>query len=244
MTWFHNRRIAGKLATAFLVVIGLGAAVSGVAIIRLAAVRTQVDGLTTQALPELASVAGLTDRVGEVRRQLLSYLAASSPDERDVTGRALDTESAALNTQLASFAGATTRADVQPLARELSTRWASYARAQDDVLKLARDPARTTELAVAQSSATPLFDQVRDTLGRLAARVSADGEDSSAQIRGLVSSVRLWVLGFALLAVLIGIAIALAVSRALVVPVRQIEAAASAMASGELNAEVHYQGSD
>jgi methyl-accepting chemotaxis protein len=81
MNWFNNRSIRMKLAAAFLVVIGLGAALGSFAVARLSAISAQVDILATIA--NLDADAGTYDsaeiyRVIDSSRHWLTVLVALS----------------------------------------------------------------------------------------------------------------------------------------------------------------------
>src|SRR5262245_63840817 len=103
MTWFKNRSIGSKLVTAFLVVIGLGAAVGVFAITQLSGIDADVDVLTKEALPGITRVSALSDSVAQARRHVLGALLATTTDERASYIQKAEVDSAAFVTRLAAY---------------------------------------------------------------------------------------------------------------------------------------------
>jgi len=234
MSWFKNRSIGTKLIAAFALVIGLACVLGGFAIARLAGVRERVDVLTKASLPGITTATDLTEQASGLRRELLSYLAASSPADKQLSERALDTGVARLATDLANYRASVTQPEVQILLAQLQSQWTAYVRAQSELVTLAREPGLPPATIEARAASMPLFDAARDTFAQIVKRTTDDGEASAAGIYRVLGSVRLWVAIVLALSALIGVVVAILITRMITAPVRQLELAARAMAHGEL----------
>jgi len=244
MTWFKHRNIGFKLGSTFLAVIGLCAALGAFALAELGAVSDHVDLLAKDALPSLTRASELAGTAGQVRRHVLGVVLATTEVDRAGYRQKIDTELAAFTTQLAAYRAGTTRPDAVAVVAEFDARWASYLRAQDALLRLADDPAKVDDTRIAHKTAIARFDDARDVLNRLIKLDAAAGAEANAGIYQSIGSASLWIGALLGLTVLVGVALALVVTRMLTAPMRQLEAAASAMAHGQIDASVTYESAD
>jgi methyl-accepting chemotaxis protein len=244
MNWFKNLKFGIKLGGAFLAVLLLGTVLGAFAILRLGAIRDQANVLTEESLPGMARVGRLASRISELRVQVLTHYGAESPEERAGHERTIAAEVASVGNELAAYNASVVRADLRAQLAELQSRWSTYVRAQDDLLRAARERAPQTEISAARQRSAQQFDEVRETLAQIAARTTADSDESSAGIYSVIGSVRVWVGVLLALSAILGIGVALGITRLITRPVRRLEVAAAAMARGELDAGIHHEATD
>jgi methyl-accepting chemotaxis protein len=244
LNWFKNLSIGTRLAYAFSVVIGLGAMLGGFTVTRLGAINDHADVLSRDVLAGITSASSLQRDVSEVRRQLLIRLSATTAEERKAAEDALVVEVTAFSTALGAFGASVTLPELKARLADLQPRWSAYLREQDDMLVMLSDPTRATEIAGARARTMTMFDDLRGALANLVDLTSRIGNQADAENDGVLGSVQLWTLVLAIVAVALGLCIAIVNTRILVAPVRQIEDAARAMAHGELNREIAYEGND
>jgi methyl-accepting chemotaxis protein len=243
MHWLKNHSIGTKLFTAFLVVIGLTAVLGGFAITRLEAIDERVGVLTKDALPAIAAATGLREQAGEIRRLQLSYLVASTPEDRALAEHAIETNTAVFDGRLAGYQASIARAELRALIPQLQAQWSAYLRQHGELARLTGGADRAAA-ATARASSAALFDAVRSTLDILIKRAAQTGEGSTMAIYQVLGSVQLWVVVILAVSALLGIAVALGITRMVTVPVRQLESTARAMARGELAANAVRRGAD
>jgi methyl-accepting chemotaxis protein len=244
MTWFNNRRLGAKLAAAFLVVIGLSAALGAFTIIRLDEIKDSVDVMTGKALPGVEAAHQLSGTFTGVRRDLLDAILATTAADRATYRERVRDGVAVVERELAAYAAATAHADLQVLVADLAATWRIYLAAQQSLLALANDPTKHDELHAARKNAQEAFGEIRDVLARILKANTDAGATSIADIRLTTGSVRFWVTFLVALVALVGSVIAFFITRALSRPMRQIEAAARAMAHGDLHHELSHVAGD
>jgi methyl-accepting chemotaxis protein len=244
MNWFKNLNIGMKLACAFAALIGLGAALGGFTLLRLSAIGDRVDVLTKDALPGITRASAIAGSAAEVRRSVLALLLSETAADRALNRQKVDENGARLAADLTAYRAAATRPELQALLSELQTKWDSYLRAQDALLAVAMDPDRMQEAVAARATSTTQYDDVREVIGRITRFDAEAGRDAGADIDRVIDSVELWVAVFVAISMVFGIAIAFSITRRLTRPIRDLEAAASAMARGELDAEIGYAAQD
>jgi methyl-accepting chemotaxis protein len=244
MNWFKNLSIGQKLATGFIAVIGLCAALGAFAIGQLGAVSDHVDVLSRQALPGIARASELAEASAQIRRDVLGLLLTTGESERAEYRRKIDGEVVALTAQLAAYRAGVTRSDVQAVVAELDGRWASYAMAQEALLRIAMDPDRAGETGTARNTTRALFEDLRDSLAKLIKANATAGNDASLGIYRSISSVNQWLAVLLAIVMIAGVGIAFGVTRLVTAPIRELEATALAMARGDLSTEIRYTGDD
>jgi len=244
MTWFKHRNIGTKLLSTFLVVIGLSAALGAFAVTELGAVSDHVDVLAKDALPGITRASQLTASAGQVRRHVLGMVLATSDAERSERRQDAEAEVTAFAAQLAAYRAMVTRPDAQAVVAELDATWNTYLRAHEALLRIARDPERIAETSIAHKAAMAMFEDVRGALGKLVKVNASAGADAGAGIYQSIGSVSMWIAVLLVLTVVIGGGIAVAMTRTLTSPMRQLETAASAMARGELGGPIDYEAGD
>jgi methyl-accepting chemotaxis protein len=234
MTWFNNRHIGTKLAAAFLVVIGLSAALGAFILIRLEGIKRHVDVMTEEALPGITAAHELSETFTAVRRDLLDAILATTTEERSAFRTKVETGVENVERELTAYAGSLHHSDLQALLADVESTWRVYLREQGELLELANDPTRHAEVPAARNKARAQFIEIREALARILKASTDAAAASSANIDDTTGSVRFWVAVLVALVALVGAAIAFAITRALSRPLRQIEAAARAMAHGDL----------
>jgi methyl-accepting chemotaxis protein len=244
MNWFKNLSIGTRLAYAFSVVIGLGVILGGFTLARLGAISDRAEVLSRDVLVGITASSQLQSDAAEVRRQLLLQLTAATPDERTRSEATLTANAIAFSSSLDAFRASVTVPDLKSRLAELQPKWQAYVREQNDLLELTHDPARTAEVAVLRTRSSAQFEELRAELASLVELSTHIGEQADRDIYGVLDSVRGWALALALVAFALGLAIAIANTRILTAPIRQLEAAARAMANGELGTEITYTAGD
>jgi methyl-accepting chemotaxis protein len=243
-SWFKNLRIGTRLAYAFAVVIGLGAVLGGFGIARMTRITDEVDVLAEEALPGITSASRLARDVAELRRHVLIQLLAATPEDREISERAIDLWVAEFSTELATYSASVTQSELRAQLAELRPKWSAYLREQDDLLRLSHDAFHAPEALVSRARSMALFDDMRDDLAKLIELTTRVGDQANSGIYHAIGSIRLWTSVLVVLAAAFGLSIAFANTRMLTSPMRQIEAAARAMVHGELDTEITYQASD
>jgi methyl-accepting chemotaxis protein len=244
MNWFKNRNIGMKLGAAFAVLIGLGALLGGFTLHRLERIDDRVHVLAKGALPGIARDGELAATTAEVRRQLLGALLADSEVDRAMRRQKVTEQSVLVTRQLAEYRASAPAPEIQAVLGQLQDKWAGYARSQDEVLALTADPNRVEGEAAARTASAQLYDQCRELLGKLTQLDVKAGDDAHDGVDRVIDSARLGISVFMAVSLLFGLTIALVMTRRLTRPLRELEAAASAMARGELDAEIHHASND
>jgi methyl-accepting chemotaxis protein len=244
MNWFRNRNIGTKLAGAFLLVIGLGVALGGFAVTRLATIEDRVDVLARDDLPGIVQTGDMTATAMDVRRHTLNAAMALTSADRADAQQKVAGSAARLTSELAGSRATSTHPEIQILLGELQTRWTAYLHAQDDLMRLATDPERVAEIQAARVTSMKLFEDARDVLAHISRIEAATGAAAGAETYRVIDSVRLGILVLVGFLILVGVAIAFVITRGLTAPIRELEAAASAMARGDLDRPVHHRSGD
>ena len=245
MNWFRNRSLGVKLVGTFLLPVVLAAGVGVFGIARVTTVIDQVRRLGAESIPALAHAGDLALALDRLRRAELQLAISTTPAEREHYEQRAARAIADVRTSVAAYAGSIEPAERTQFAM-LQDRLDLALRAHDELLALSRDPSKTAETRafLRGDRGSALYDELGARIEELVQQARqhshADAEGNAAAL----GSLRLLAVVVVLACVLIGVALLLAVTRALVARVRRIEAAAHAMARGDLHHELRHEAGD
>jgi methyl-accepting chemotaxis protein len=244
MNWFKNLSIGTRLAYAFSVVIGVGILLGGFTLTRLGAISDRAEVLSGDVLAGITTATQLQRNAAEVRRELLTELTAVTPDERKACEDTLVADALAFSTTLDAARASVTLPELQAGLAELQPRWQAYLHEQNALVALTHGTGRSEDIAASRARSMVLFEDLRSTLANLVELATHIGETADRDIYDVLGSVRWSALALAVLAVVLGLGIAIVNTRILTAPVRELEGAARAMAHGELGRAIHHEGRD
>ncbi|HEX3757395.1 MAG TPA: HAMP domain-containing protein, partial [Kofleriaceae bacterium] len=239
-----TRSVGAKLIAAFVVLLGLGGVFGAVALSRLSAVRGEVDDVTQGSLPNLVAATTLGADIAEIQRQLLRQMLATTADDRIAAERTIAASVSRISRELAELAGTAPQADLRELLPEAQRTWSAYLGVQEAAMTTAHDPDHAAARVALRGRTMAIGAQLRDLVSEIVVRIEHEGAASNLDIYRAVGSFRLWIVAIALVSLAIATAIGLLLTRRLTRPIRALEAAASAMARGELGGEVAYTAED
>jgi methyl-accepting chemotaxis protein len=238
MNWFNDRSVGTKLLAAFGAMLGLGGAFGVFAISRLSAIRNETRDVTYGSMPSLVAVSQLRSDVADVRRHVLIEVVAATPEHRHEAQRAITIGVSEMSRDLADVERRASDREQRALIENVRRQWSSYLQAQDDTLQTSHDPDRLALHVAARDRAMAAVDEINGTLARLIKRIEGVGQRENDDIYLAVSWLQRGILVFAVMALVVAAGIARVLTRGLTRPIRQIRAAASAMARGELHVEL------
>ena len=238
MNWFNDRSVGTKLLAAFGAMLGLGGAFGLFAISRLSAIRSETRDVTHGSLPSLIAVGQLRNDLVEIHRQLQIESLAATPEQRRDAQRRIATGVDDVARDLADVGLRASDREQRALVDDVRRAWSSYLPAQAEALETSHDPERLTVHVTARDRASAAVDEITGALSRLGEQTDRAGQRQNADIYAAASWLRYGIFLFAALALAVAAGVAHALTRRLTRPIRQIRAAASAMARGELDVEL------
>jgi methyl-accepting chemotaxis protein len=244
MNWFRNRKISTKLGFSFLVMVALTVGLGLFSVTELAAIDRRVVALRSDVLPGIESVADMQAGVTTFRRRELFHVLVKTADEKRAVEATIDEAAAATAAAFAAYEKAITQADDRAMFEATRADWQAYQRTHGELRALSNDLARQPEAIAMVGKTKALFDKTEDDLHKLVDYNSARGAAMGKDMAGVVDGVRVFTFVAMGLSALLGLAIAFFVGRQIATPIRELEAAASELAHGSLDAQISYDSAD
>ena len=246
MSLLARLRIGQRLLAGFACVLALAIVVGAFSVSRLAQVNANTTDLATNWLAGTRLLGDFRTQLSIVRRTEATAIISGKPEVVAAQAkRSVDTKAKAAAAWTAYLATVDSKEE-RAIASELETARDRYYAAADKVLAADTTAADAHDKVVAlyQGESKTAFDALSDAIARDVdfQTKGADGAYKSSQ--DTYATARLAVIGLLAAAVLLGAALALAITRSIVRPLGSAVAVAEAVAQGNLTSTIRASGSD
>ncbi|MBI3102921.1 MAG: MCP four helix bundle domain-containing protein, partial [Burkholderiales bacterium] len=250
---FSDWRIGAKLGLAFVLVVVLAAILGTVSLVQLSRIHAAAEDMAARLLPSVAQAGEVRVLLNRIRRSEAGIVTAARQDEMQA---AVDQVQARLNelktaeAQYATLLGESARSQFQ----QYQQRKAQYLKLHADLADIAKGvdfgSAEALELSgdmlrkMYAGDSETAFAAMEESIGRMQQAHAEEVRAATSGMRGIFDNARLWVgaalLACVVLAVVLGMAIARAVSR----PAHEAVAVARAISEGNLTVDIPAGGRD
>ena len=238
MKWFYDLRIATKLITSFLVVLALTAVMGVFSIIQLG----QVNGTTVEIrenwMPSMRAASGMRFYGANYRLKENRHITADSEQERAMVEQEAEDAKKAFETRLATYEKLLSSAEDRQLFETTRNDWAAYLAVSKDLLALSRQNLTEQAHALLKGESKHQFDLVTADLQKLVELNDVGAGAASERGATLFEQSRLSIIAVLVAALLVGLGLALFISRIISRPLKQAAAVAEQLAEGNLNAKI------
>jgi methyl-accepting chemotaxis protein-1 (serine sensor receptor) len=247
MNFLSNLKLGQRLALGFGLVLLLLVTLASAAWVALQDVKSDLDEITDNAVPSLQVAASLKAQALELRRYEYNHLVSKDGASMKEMEGLITTAHAELARSFRDYeklvSNETDRALWQA-ARGDADRYMAQWKPVEALSRENTEESRAQAESLMTGESRKAFTSLVDNLDKLwafnvdqAATFKKSADDSS---RGGIQQV----LGIAVLAMLVGVAAAVLISRSIVIPIRRSLEVAEAVASGDLTVRVTAQGKD
>ena len=238
--WFDDLRIGAKLLAVLATVLALTMAVGGLAVFELDHVSSQVRVVASEALPRVRMLGALRATVLELRATQYAHMVSDSEDDQKRLkahiGELAGTLAATSHKFQASAAAGPERVAFEAFARQ----WDSYLQGSEKVLSLTGD----FGIKAMEGDYRKLFDAMNESLNTLL-RLNDANADALVQSAELAASrTRAVICGAVALSVVLGLILAVVVSRRIAGSLTQASRSAHEVARGDLARRIPSGGKD
>ncbi|MCL4771281.1 MAG: MCP four helix bundle domain-containing protein [Burkholderiaceae bacterium] len=250
---FSDWRIGAKLGLAFVLVVVLAAVLGAVSLVQLSRIHAGADDMATRLLPSVSQAGEVRVLLNRMRRSEAGIVTATRQEDMQAAVdqvQARLSELKAVEAQYATLLNESARSQFQQYEQrktqylKLHADLADIAKGVDyssaEALELSGDMLR--QMYAGESEAA--FVAMEAMVGRMQQAHAEDVRVATGGMRGIFDNARLWVgvalLACVLLAVVLGVTIARAVSR----PAHEAVAVARAISEGNLTVHIPAGGRD
>ena len=239
MKWFYDLRIATKLITSFLLVLVLTALTGGFAIIQLGLVNQTATEMRDNWLPSVRVASGMRFFVANYRIKELRHLMADSTTEQTQYEQEAVDARKEVDTRMARYEKELVSGPVdQALLDTFKNDWSSYLNTSKNLLAESRLGAKEQTNAILKGDSKRDFEQVASDLVKLIDLNDAGATAANQRGNEIYANARLSIIAAVLVALLVGIALALFISRIISNPLKRAVDVASQLAEGNLAVKI------
>jgi methyl-accepting chemotaxis protein len=239
MKWFYDLRIATKLITSFLLVLVLTALTGGFAIIQLGLVNETATEMRDNWLPSVRVASGIRFFVANYRIKELRHLMADSPTEQTQYEQEAVDARKEVDTRMARYEKELIAGPAdQALLDTFKNDWNNYLNTSKNLLAESRLGAKEQTNAILKGDSKRDFEQVASDLVKIIDFNDAGATAANQRGNEIYANARLSIIAAVLVALLVGIALALFISRIISNPLRRAVDVASQLAEGNLAVKI------
>jgi methyl-accepting chemotaxis protein len=246
MSWFKSLGIKARLLVSFGLLLVLAGTLGAFSLYQVAQLRERSSDLSDHWMQGVKLVGEMDSVANKIRRKELALaLVTQRAAVEDYERQALE-QASEMDKLRKGYENLVSTAEGRAKYEEFVRAWNEYVAGYHKVLALARDGKRDEAGALALSETRTLHDKVTGVLADLVSFINGGGERSAAAASAAAQSARLWIAGFLLTAVLIGLALALAIASSITKAISQsvqvVEGIAAAATQVSAAAQVVSQG--
>jgi methyl-accepting chemotaxis protein len=240
--------VAHQLRAAFTSVVVLTAIVSGVALYELARVHAQAEALAGKWLAGAGQLSSVRAALVEAREFEVKHSRTADPSYHSEYQEKIDHGGKLVTEGLTSYATLIADDAERALYAKLDKAWAAYRQAEQRVVKLGGDKKPKDAADISDGLASMAFDETLGALDTLTAYVYAGGKAAAETSGTIYAQARNLMIGLLAVVVLLGAALALAITRKLLVQLGGEPSAAAdvaeAVANGDLTTPIRVKPGD
>ncbi|WP_297844433.1 methyl-accepting chemotaxis protein [Pseudomonas sp.] len=244
MKWFYDLKIATKLIASFLAVLALTSIMGVFSIIQLGQVNQATTDIRDNWMPSLRYASAMRFFAANYRLKENRHILADSPQEQAT----LEQEAAESKKQLEIRLVAYDKLIASPEERQqydtVSADWTAYLTVSKNLFALSQQHLDAESKALLKGESKRIFEIVANDLQKLVELNDAGAAAANERGTALYENARISIIGVLIAALLIGLGLALFISRIISKPLKQAASVASQLAEGNLNVHIDVGSKD
>jgi methyl-accepting chemotaxis protein len=236
MQWFNNLRLSGKLLASFAAVLIVTSALGVLSITRLSEVAAKSAAISGTYLPSLDKLNGVNTLVSNIRIAQLRQIIAKSPTDASNALSDVNARAAARDALAKEYEALIATEEERALWNQYQTEWSQYLARTAKTLELAASGlASSAEADFTTGDTRHSFDRMNEMLQKSIEFNRAQAGSTTADAERLYTFGRTIIIAMIVLAIVIGLAIAVYVAGAISKPVSVTIGIFKNMSGGKLD---------
>ena len=238
--WFDDLRIGTKMLVVLATVLVLTTMVGGLAVFELEHVSSQVRGVAADALPRVRMLGALRATVLELRATQYAHMVSDSEEDQKRLKAHVAELAASLAAMSDKFRAGATAGDERAAFDAFAQQWASYLQGNEKVLSLSGD----FGIKAMEGDYRKLFDAMNESLNTLLKLNDRSADALVQSAESAAAGTRVVICAAVALSVVLGLVLALAVSRRIAGSLTAASRSARDVARGDLTCAIPSGGAD
>jgi len=224
-------KVMSVVAAVLVLTVGLGVA----ALVSLTRLDDAARDVSTNWLPSVQTVEAMSGDVADFRIAEYNHVASKSAESMTAATKQLDTATAALAADRASYEPLISSAHERELYDAFAADWTAYQALHDQVVALSTANEDEKAIALLQGDSRTAYERLTAALDEDIALNVAGGQAARTTADATFGTARTVVVAAALAAVVVGLTLAFLMGRAIARPIRRIAEVLRLLAAGRLD---------
>ncbi|WP_050477275.1 methyl-accepting chemotaxis protein [Herbaspirillum rhizosphaerae] len=238
MRWFYDLQISQKLLASFVLVLGLTTTLGALSVYQLAKLNRASSEIATNWLPSIKVAQKLQTTLSRMRAIQLQHILATDESGLLRNEQELNIQNQSFRQELLDFAPLAGTSEEQETAAKLTQEFDALLPLQKKMLAISRTGKSADAYAVQMHEFNPLYFRMLADADRLVAINQNGSIVADASARDIFRSSRIMIIGLLGCSIVLGLLLALWMSRLVVRPLRQAVHIAQRVAGGDLTMDI------
>jgi len=244
MKWFNNLRISGKILTAVFAVLTLMTGLGIFSIVQLSRVNNSTVDIGSNWLPSVKALGKVSNLVGEFRRSEMQHILADSKENQVAYEKRMDQELVELDKRTKEYENLISSPEEKKVFETFTSQWAAFLDVHKRLMDFSRQNKDQEAKDLLRGESATAMNACLDTLAKDIALNEKGSEVAYQSSQSTFKSSRMMIIAVITVALGIGIALALLVSRIIARALQNGVTVASKLAEGDLNVVIENVSQD
>ena len=244
MNWFRDLKIASKLVLSFGTSLTLLAGLGVFAVMKLGELNQASREISTNWLPSVGHVSDMNTNTSDLRIAEIQHVLSTNPEEMAGWERNMEQVTAVLDKHQEVYVTLISSEEERRLYETFKKKWSAYLDEHRKVLELSRANMNDEAKALLRGTSQQVYDEASAELLKIVELNQKGGVDASRFADQVYKSSRQIIILIMVIALTLGLFVALVVARQITGPLLMATTAAEKMALGDLSGEISAGGLD
>jgi methyl-accepting chemotaxis protein len=244
MKWFYDLKIATKLIASFLTVLALTAVMGVFSIIQLGGVNDTASEIRSNWMPSMRAASGMRFYAASYRIKEYRHIAAETAEDKTTLEQEASVEQKNVETRMATYEKLISSDEDRKLFNNIAADWSAYLKVSKDLFALSRQNLESEARAMLRGESRRNYELFNSGLQKMIELNDTGAGAASDRGDALYANARVSIIGVLIAALLIGVGLALFISRIISRPLKQAAVVAEQLADGNLNVSIQTGSKD
>ncbi|HZV63549.1 MAG TPA: methyl-accepting chemotaxis protein [Telluria sp.] len=244
MRWFFDLKISAKLMGAFLVVLLLTVFLGMFSILQLSKVNEVATAMKVNWMPSVRVVSAMNTNISDFRIAELQHIVSTDEKEMAKYEQDMTTVAAEFEKNNVEYVKLISSPDEQKIYDRFKKNWHEYLVEHLKVLALSRGNKNDEVKTLIRGNSQTHFDEASDDLLKLVSLNVTGAKEASNEGDLRYANSRLWVIGVLVVAVSLGLLLAICIARVISGPLKIASEVAARVAAGDLTSNIEVTSKD
>ena len=244
MRWFFDLKIFAKLMGAFLAVLLLTVFLGMFSILQLSKVNEVATAMKVNWMPSVRVVSDMNTNTSDFRVAELQHILSTDDKEMAKYEKDMTMVAAGFEKNNVEYVKLISSPEERKIYDGFKKNWDEYLAEHRKVLALSRDNKNDEAKALIRGNSQTQFDEASDDLLKLVSLNVAGAKEASNEGDLRYANSRLWIIGVLVVAVSLGLLLAIGIARVISGPLKIASDVAARVAAGDLTSKIEVTSKD